>query len=100
MSSRLCSYSNPSLAPIRFGTPCGRASLSTRISVPLYKDHEPVPGIGDDAFFHASNSFADLHVWTGPHHFSIQLGAGDGESAKALKPNAIELAKAIIPRLR
>jgi hypothetical protein len=45
-------------------------------------------------------SGAFLYVWTGSRHFSVQMSAGYAEDAKALKPNLIELAKAIVPQLR
>lgn len=39
-------------------------------------------------------------VWTGAHHFTIQLGVPEGSTPDAIKPNTIELARALIPKLR
>ena len=38
------------------------------------KDWQPVAGVGDTAFFHNNaNRWAELMVFTGRHHFTIQL---------------------------
>jgi len=71
-----------------------------RSGTPIYKNHEPVSGVGDEAFFDFNSSFANLYVWSGPRHFSIQMVAGYEDDAKALKPNVVALAKAIVPQLR
>jgi hypothetical protein len=47
-----------------------------------------------------ANTYAELLVWTGAHHFTIQLGAAVGGSVESAKPNAIGLAHAIIAKLR
>ena len=70
-----------------------------------YKEYEPVPGVGDAAFFEAEGPFANLYVFSGTRHFHIELGVGLDDTvqkikAKDLKPNAITLAQAIIPKLR
>jgi hypothetical protein len=67
-----------------------------------YQDYEPVPGVGEAAFFAANSAYAILYVWADAHHFHIQIGVSfmDGDDTEALKPNTIELAKAIIPQLR
>lgn len=67
-----------------------------------YQGYEPVPGVGDAAFFRADSAYANLYVWTGEDHFHIEIGVGfmDGDHTEALKPNAVELAEAIIPELR
>jgi hypothetical protein len=65
------------------------------------KDWQPVTGVGDTAFFRANRSdYAELLVWTGPHHFTIQLSVPSGSTPEAIKPNTIALAHAIIPKLR
>ena len=71
-----------------------------RARTPPYKAYEPVEGVGDAAFFDANSAFANLFVWTGSHHFHIEMGAGFEDDAEALKPNTIALANAIIPQLR
>lgn len=77
-----------------------RGGPRDRTGTPVYKDHEPVSGVGDEAFFHYSRSYANLHVWTGSRHFSIEMAAGSQDDSKALKPNVIALAKAIVPLLQ
>jgi hypothetical protein len=65
------------------------------------KDWQPVSGVGDTAFFHANGrNYAELMVWTGAHHFTIQFGVPVGSTPEAIKPKTIELANAIIPKLR
>jgi len=65
------------------------------------KDWQPVSGVGDTAFFHANGrNYAELIVWTGGHHFTIQFGVPIGSTPEAIKPKTIELANAIIPKLR
>ena len=71
-----------------------------RTRAPIYKDHEPVPGVGDAAFFNASRTFAYLYVWSGSPHFVIEMGGIPLEDARTMKPNVIALAKAIVPQLR
>ena len=67
----------------------------------LTKEWQPVSGVGDAAYFRNNrDTFAELAVWTGAHHFTIQLGVPVGGTAEAIKPNAITLANAIIPKLR
>jgi hypothetical protein len=65
-----------------------------------YKNHEPVPGVGDAAFFESNSAFANLYVWSGSRQFHIQMGAGYEDSAATLRPHVIALANAIIPKLR
>jgi hypothetical protein len=75
-----------------------RSAMRTRTAP--YKNHERVTGVGDEAFFESNSAFANLYVWTGARQFHVQLGAGFEDDAKALKPNAIALANALIPQLR
>jgi hypothetical protein len=77
-----------------------RGGPRDRSGTPIYKNHEPVSGVGDEAFFDFNSAFANLHVWTGSRHFSIQMSAGYGDEAKELKPNVIALAKTVIPLLK
>lgn len=76
-----------------------RSGMQTR-TFP-YQEYEPVPGVGDAAFFAANSANANLYVWTGAHHFHIEISVGfmDGDDTEGLKPNTIELAKAIIPQV-
>lgn len=65
------------------------------------KDWQPVSGVGDTAFFRNNrDQYAELMVWTGPHHFTIQLSVPVGGKADSIKPNVIGLANGIIPKLR
>lgn len=65
------------------------------------KDWQNVAGIGDTAFFRNNRDrYAELMVWTGPHHFTIQLDVPTGGTVESIKPKAIGLATAIIPKLR
>jgi len=62
---------------------------------------EAVSGVGDSAYFRNNNDlFAELIVWTGPHHFTIQMGINTGRTAANTKPDTIAVANAIIPKLR
>jgi hypothetical protein len=65
-----------------------------------YQAFEPVPGVGDAAFFRANIANASMYVWSGPHHFLVEIGGGLTDDARALKPNTIELAKGIVSQLR
>ena len=61
---------------------------------------EPVPGVGDAAFFRANSAWASMYVWTGSHHFLAEIVGGFMDDARGLKPNSIELAKGIVSQLR
>jgi hypothetical protein len=75
-----------------------RDAMRTRTAP--YKNYEPVSGVGDAAFFEANSAYANLYVWSGSRHFHIEMGAGFDDDAKAMKPNVIALANAIVPQLR
>jgi hypothetical protein len=78
-----------------------RGGPRDRAGVPVYKDYEPVPGVGDEAFFYANRTYsAYLNVWTGSRSFAIEMMTEDDEDGKALRPNVIALAKAIVPLLK
>ena len=65
------------------------------------KDWQSVSGVGDTAFFRNNrDSYAELMVWTGPHHFTIQLDVPTGATVESIKPKAMGLAAAIVPKLR
>ena len=65
-----------------------------------YEAFEPVPGVGDAAFFRANSANASMYVWTGSHHFLVEIGGGFMVDARGLKPNSIELAKGLVSQLR
>jgi hypothetical protein len=65
------------------------------------KDWEPVQGVGELAFFYnRNNTYAEMSVWTATRLFGIQLGKRTGATMDATKAEAIELAKAIVPKLK
>jgi hypothetical protein len=65
------------------------------------KNWVPVSGVGDTAYFYnVRDFFAELIVWSGSHHFAIQMEVPAGGTAEQLKPNTIQLANLIIPKLK
>ena len=65
------------------------------------KDWQAVSGVGDTAYFHNNRDrYAELMVWSGKHHFTIQLSVPDGRTAEAVKPNTIGIATALIEKLK
>jgi hypothetical protein len=65
------------------------------------KDWQPVAGVGDTTFFRNNrNLFAELIVWTGPNHFTIQLHVPTGGTVESVRPKLIGLANAIVAKLR
>jgi len=65
------------------------------------KDWQAVSGVGETAYFHNNaNRWAELMVWSGAHHFTIQQDVPMGSTAEAVKPNTIALANYIITKLR
>ena len=65
------------------------------------KDWQPISGVGDTAYFHNNGDrWAELMVWTGRHHFTIQLSVPNGSTAEAQKPGTIGLATALIAKLK
>jgi hypothetical protein len=65
-----------------------------------YEAFEPVPGVGDAAFFRANSATASMYVWSGAQHFLVEIVGGFMDDARGLKPNSIELAKGIVSQLR
>jgi hypothetical protein len=65
------------------------------------KDWQVVSGVGDTAYFRNNRDrYAELMVWSGGHHFTIQLSVPDGRTAEAVKPNTIGIATALIAKLK
>ena len=65
------------------------------------KDWQAIPGVGDTAYFHNNRDrYAELMVWTGSHHFTIQLSVPNGGTSESVKPNTIGLATALIAKLK
>ena len=68
---------------------------------PPGKNWQPLPGVGDTAFYRANGgTFAEIVAWTAAHHFFLSFTVPTGSSVDATKPKAIELAQAITPKLR
>ena len=65
------------------------------------KDWQALSGVGDTAYFHNNKDrWAELMVWSGAHHFTIQLSVPNGGTAESVKPNTIGLANALIAKLK
>jgi hypothetical protein len=65
------------------------------------KTWEPVPGVGDDAWFHnVSDMIGELFVRVGPRTFGVLLNIPVGSTATAFKPTFITVANAVVPKLR
>ena len=65
------------------------------------KDWQVVSGVGDTAYFHNNrNNYAELMVFAGRHHFTIQMSVPTGGNADSFKSNTIALANVLIPKLR
>jgi hypothetical protein len=61
----------------------------------------PVAGVGDAAYFRENGrDYAELYVRVGTHTMTIQMGVPAGRTPAAIKTNTIELANALVPKLR
>ena len=68
---------------------------------PAPKDFQNLPGVGDTAYFRSNRDrYAELMVWKGAHHFTLQVAVPTGSTAEAIKPKTITLANAIIAKLK
>lgn len=60
---------------------------------------QPISGIGDEAWFRPNRTnYAELYVKTATHTLTIQANANG--NVEAVKPGAIDLAKALLAKLR
>ena len=60
-----------------------------------------VPGLGDAAYFgDRSGRWAELFVSAAGRVLTIQMDVPTGRTAASIQPNAIALAKAILPKLK
>jgi hypothetical protein len=100
----------PEEEPAGQGSSCSYADLMVQID-PFARSEElrkspgkgwqPVSGVGDTAYFHDnSGRYAEIMAWSGTHHFTIQVGVPTGDTAEKIKPNLIQLANAIIAKLK
>ena len=64
------------------------------------KNWEPVAGVGDRAYFRGDRNFAQLIGYVGARTFTVELGVPFQSTADKMKPNAITLANAVIPKLK
>ena len=61
----------------------------------------PVAGLGDRAYFRDNKGrWGELYVVVGSRVLSIQMAVPTGRTAASIQPNAVALAKAVLPRLR
>jgi hypothetical protein len=61
----------------------------------------PVGGLGDRAYFRDNKArWGELYVVVGSRVLSIQMAVPTGRTAASIQPNAVALAKAVLPRLR
>jgi hypothetical protein len=65
------------------------------------KESQPLPGVGDTAFFQNNRDrYAQLMVWSGAHYIMLQVSVPTGSTAEAIKPKTVDLANAIIKKLK
>lgn len=65
------------------------------------KEWQPVGGLGETAYFRDNGGrWAELMVWAGSHHFTLQMTVPDGATAESVKPKATGLATALIAKLK
>ena len=61
----------------------------------------PVAGLGDRAYFRDNKGrWSELYVVVGSRVLSIQMAVPTGRTAASIQPNAVALAKAVLPKLR
>ena len=62
---------------------------------------EDVAGVGDAAYaFDNPAGYAELYVTVGTHLLTLQRDVPTGKTAASVRPGAIALAKALVPKLR
>jgi hypothetical protein len=65
------------------------------------KNWESISGVGDAAYFHnVKDAVAEMFVRVGPRTLGILMDVPVGSTAAAMKPKFVELAQAIVPKLR
>ena len=61
----------------------------------------PISGVGEAAYFRDNGGrFAELYVRSNGHGLGIQMDVPTGRTSASIQPNAIALAKAILPKLK
>ena len=72
-----------------------------KLAKPGDKSWEVVSGVGDAAYFHnVSNVMGELFVRVGPRTLGVLMDIPSGSTAASFKPTFIEVAKAVVPKLR
>ena len=93
-SGSACSYGGIYLQIDPFAAPA-------RVEKDLAKMSVPLPGLGDVAYFRDNHGeFAELYVRAGTRVLTIQMDTPHGRTPESIEPNAIALAKALLPKLR
>jgi hypothetical protein len=65
------------------------------------KKWSALPGVGDSAYFNDNGGrWGELYVVSAGHVLTIQMAVPTGKTAASIQPNAIALAKSIIPKLK
>jgi hypothetical protein len=60
-----------------------------------------VTGVGDVAYFRDNHGrFGELVAQVGAHVVTIQMGVPHDRTTESIKPNAVALAQALVPKLR
>jgi hypothetical protein len=93
-SGSACSFGGVYLQVDPFAAPAKTeadvAKMSTRVA-----------GVGDVAYFRNNRGeYAELYVRSGVHVITLQMDTPQGRTPESIKPNAIALAQAILPKLR
>jgi hypothetical protein len=72
-----------------------------QLAKPGDKSWESVPGVGDAAWFHnVRDMLGELFVRVGPRTLGVLMDIPAGSTATAFKPVFIDVAKAVLPKLR
>jgi hypothetical protein len=62
---------------------------------------ESVAGVGDEAFFAPRvRQYAEMYVKVGKHLLTLQAGVPTGGTVETVKPAVVNLAKALVAKLR
>ena len=76
-------------------------AASAKTEADVAKMSERVAGVGDVAYFRNNRGeYAELYVRSGGHVITLQMDTPQGRTPESIKPNAIALAQAILPKLR
>lgn len=88
---------------------CGRGPIAlilnpfanpAQLRTTMVKPWEPVPGIGEAAFYRADRNNGNLYVFNGARNFAIEITIGRGDTQEVVKAKAIAVAKEVAAKLR